>query len=90
MTLLPLTSCHAWGELYIYLYFMDGDYVYVIRHNSVNNVVIEDNVTCNMFHLTNFTVSHIQDIPEWYSCYSTEVLSCIETTTGVTHYTLLQ
>jgi len=46
MTLLPLTSCHAWGELYIYLYFMDGDYVYVIRHNSVNNVVIEDNVTC--------------------------------------------
>jgi len=43
-----------------------------------------------MFYLTNFNVSHIQDIPEWYSCYSTEVLSCIETTMGVTHYTLLQ
>lgn len=46
MTLLPLTSCHVQGELYIYLYLMSGDYVYVIRHNSVNNMVTEDNVTC--------------------------------------------
>jgi len=43
-----------------------------------------------MFHSTNFTVSYIQDIPAWYSCYSTEVLSCIETTMDVTHYILLQ